>query len=63
MFYCDECVKKKGYPESIMKSLGPCEICGKKAECNDRPSSSLPKSNNENTRKYYETLKAIDSPD
>jgi hypothetical protein len=42
MFYCNNCAEKNGYPESIGKSLGMCECCGKVAECNDRPSSSLP---------------------
>lgn len=42
MFYCDPCAKKNNWPDSIGKSVGPCEICGKTAECNDRPSSTLP---------------------
>jgi hypothetical protein len=43
MFYCDDCAKENGYPETIMKSQGPCECCGKVALCNDMPSSKLPK--------------------
>ncbi len=42
MFYCNKCAEKLGYPETIFKSVGNCEICGSRAECNDRPSSSLP---------------------
>jgi len=42
MFYCDECAKINGYPESLGKSKGRCELCGKTRICNDRPSSSLP---------------------
>ena len=29
MFYCNECAKKRGYPMSIFKSYGACEICEK----------------------------------
>ncbi|MFA5207346.1 MAG: hypothetical protein WC428_01700 [Candidatus Paceibacterota bacterium] len=43
MFYCDDCAKENGYPTSIMKSVGLCEICGKQKTCNDVPSSQLPK--------------------
>lgn len=42
MFYCEPCRIKNKWPESFGKSYGPCELCGKKAECHDRPSSSLP---------------------
>jgi len=42
MFYCEKCRKKRRWPESLTKSYGPCECCGKTAECHDRPSSSLP---------------------
>ncbi|MCK4800069.1 hypothetical protein KAS31_03765 [Candidatus Parcubacteria bacterium] len=42
MFYCEECRIKKGWPKSIVGSYGRCEICGKVAECYDRPSKSLP---------------------
>lgn len=44
MFYCDECKKKRNYPESMFKSYGNCEICGNTTDCNDIPSSKLPKS-------------------
>jgi hypothetical protein len=43
MFYCNDCAKKNGYPESLCKSIGQCELCGEHKVCNDRPSSSLPK--------------------
>jgi len=42
MFYCNDCAKKNGYPESLCKSIGLCEICGEHKVCNDRPCSSLP---------------------
>lgn len=42
MFYCEKCRIKKGWPKSITGSYGRCEICGKVAECYDRPSRSLP---------------------
>ena len=47
MFYCNDCAKENDYPETITKSQGPCELCGKVAICNDMPSSKLPK------RKFY----------
>jgi hypothetical protein len=43
MFYCSDCAKKNGYPESICKSVGACELCGKIALCSDRASDTLPK--------------------
>jgi hypothetical protein len=43
MFYCDECAEKNGYPITIIKSEGTCEICGCYAICNDVKSSELPK--------------------
>jgi hypothetical protein len=45
MFYCDDCAEKNGYPQSIIRSVGPCECCGKVAVCSDMPSSNLPKLN------------------
>lgn len=43
MFYCNQCAEKNGYPKSIGRSIGVCEICGTYADCNDVPSSQLPK--------------------
>jgi hypothetical protein len=51
MFYCNDCAKENGYPETITKSQGPCECCGKIAICNDMPSSKLPKP----VQTYFET--------
>jgi len=42
MFYCDECRIKNEWPTSVVKSNGPCEICGFYNTCHDRPSRSLP---------------------
>jgi DNA replicative helicase MCM subunit Mcm2 (Cdc46/Mcm family) len=42
MFYCEECRKKKEWPESCMKSYGPCEMCKETRECYDVPSKYLP---------------------
>ena len=42
MFFCDLCANKNKWPDSIMKSEGPCEMCGKRALCNDVPSKYLP---------------------
>lgn len=44
MFYCNKCGKERGWPtDTLSKSIGPCEICGKQSECNDIPSKHLPK--------------------
>lgn len=45
MFYCEECRKAAEWPESIVKSYGPCEICEERSVCHDRPSRSLPIAN------------------
>lgn len=42
MFYCNACAEEREWPDSMMKSYGSCEVCGKSASCNDRPSSTLP---------------------
>lgn len=42
MFFCDACAKERGWPQSMFKSKGPCEMCGKVAVCNDVKSSALP---------------------
>ena len=43
MFYCEECRKKKKWPESFATSYGRCEICEKSETCYDTPSRNLPK--------------------
>lgn len=42
MFYCDPCGRKRDWPIKGYGSHGPCEICGKVANCNDVPSKYLP---------------------
>ncbi len=42
MFFCETCRKDREWPESMFKSVGPCEVCGKKSECNEVKSSLLP---------------------
>ena len=42
MMYCDKCREERNWPESMARSLGPCECCGEKALCFDRKSSTLP---------------------
>jgi hypothetical protein len=42
MYYCDPCRTKNKWPEGFMKSVGPCEVCGKVRMCNDVRSSDLP---------------------
>lgn len=48
MFYCNKCADYFNYPISFFKSYGKCELCGKVNNCNDVPSSELPKSNTDN---------------
>ncbi len=58
MFYCNECAIRLGYPISIFKSVGNCEICTKEAICNDVKSSNLPKpkETHEETKKRYPVI-------
>lgn len=42
MFYCEPCRVQMDWPDSFVRSYGPCELCRKSALCYDRPSSSLP---------------------
>lgn len=42
MFYCEDCRKKNGWPESMCRSYGRCEVCGKTNVCYDIPSKFLP---------------------
>lgn len=41
MLYCPGCGKKNGYPRGVARSLGACELCGKKAACFDVDSAVL----------------------
>ena len=47
MFYCKECRDKKEWPDSVFRSFGRCEVCGKFRECIDTPSKYLPKDRGE----------------
>lgn len=42
MFYCDPCAEEHKYPQSIGKTSGKCEVCGKDAICNNVHHSFLP---------------------
>jgi len=42
MFYCDECATTRSWPETMSRSRGTCETCGRAAVCNDSPAGSLP---------------------
>ena len=42
MFYCDGCAAPRKWPQTIFKSEGPCEVCGRIAVCSDMPSRDLP---------------------
>lgn len=41
MFICDECLKRYENEQSLIRSLGPCELCKKTRPCNDIPSRWL----------------------
>jgi hypothetical protein len=42
VFFCDPCAKRKDWPESMFKSVGPCEVCGNTRMCNEVHSGALP---------------------
>lgn len=42
MFYCDSCAKEKGWPQSMFRSRGRCEVCGTTTVCSSRKSTLLP---------------------
>lgn len=42
MFYCETCREARGWPESLSRSRGACELCKTNAACWSRPSSTLP---------------------
>lgn len=43
MFYCNHCAHRRGWPQNTMlRSYGSCELCRRRANCNDVPSSYLP---------------------
>lgn len=42
MFFCETCEDENGWPNSLFKSFGKCEICGNRAACSDVPSKYLP---------------------
>lgn len=42
MFFCEECRVKRAWPASMLRSMGPCELCKKRASCYDVPSKYLP---------------------
>lgn len=42
MFYCDTCRKPRKWPQSLSRSNGLCEVCGKRATCHNVPSADLP---------------------
>jgi hypothetical protein len=42
MFYCEKCRKRNSWPESLARSEGPCEVCGRTTVCHNTPSKYLP---------------------
>ena len=42
MFYCEQCRRARAWPESMVRSQGPCELCHRVASCYDVPSKFLP---------------------
>ena len=59
MFFCDECADKKGWPKSLCKSCGTCEICGETASCSDIPSRALPLPKDLKKEEFKEKLYAL----
>jgi hypothetical protein len=41
MYYCPRCAEAKGWPQTMTKSYGPCEVCSDLTTCNDLPSKQL----------------------
>ena len=42
VFYCNRCAESRGWPITMFRSYGSCEICRKQATCSDMPSKYLP---------------------
>ena len=42
MLYCNDCADERGWPKTMFKSRGACEICRKVTACNELPSNQLP---------------------
>jgi hypothetical protein len=42
MFYCEECRRKRDWPQAFTTSFGKCECCGLTNICYELPSSLLP---------------------
>jgi hypothetical protein len=42
MFYCNACAEARGWPWTLFRSYGRCEVCGRQANCNERPARLLP---------------------
>lgn len=42
IFFCEPCRKARGWPESMSRSSGNCEVCDSYAVCFDVPSYQLP---------------------
>lgn len=58
MFYCSKCSPVMGFPDTLGKSRGTCECCGKRNQrCNDMPSSQLPLSKKRRTVTSIKALK------
>lgn len=43
MFYCEKCRQERDWPKSLMRSRGPCELCGQTESCYNVFSFQLPK--------------------
>lgn len=42
MFYCNDCAQHYERPETMSRSLGRCEDCGRQRPCNDGPGQGDP---------------------
>lgn len=56
MFYCEACRKRKKWPTSLVRSMGPCEVCGTDAFCWDRASDTLPSAMTPEQRAEFEAV-------
>lgn len=41
MFFCETCQVARGWPQSITRSFGRCECCGRRTACYDVPARFL----------------------
>ena len=42
MLYCESCRVRERWPKTVVRSYGPCDLCGEVQDCYDAPSHLLP---------------------